>query len=168
MRHQGFGNGSMCHVRENSVLQTLYNLRGKCCVPGVLSGSGKTGFFRVSLLQDKKFVQNIHSENRNDPKAGGRDRQEEEMMGIFSWILIISILLILFFFFPHTLSAFFRNWRITIPVSIGLIAGWLFYGWWQRLDPSGYLTRYIWILKPVVLVISVHFFLKLSRELFRF
>jgi len=89
-------------------------------------------------------------------------------MGIFSLIIGLAVMLVLLLFFPRLLSAYLRNWRITIPVTIGLIAGWIFYGCWQRLDPSGYFSRYIWILKPFVLCVSAYFFLKLSRELLTF
>ena len=87
---------------------------------------------------------------------------------MFSWILVIAIFLVLLVFFPNVLSAYFRNWRIAIPVTIGLISGWLFYGWWQSLDPSGLLTRYVWILKPIVLGASVYVFLALSKEFLKF
>jgi len=88
-------------------------------------------------------------------------------MGTFSWILVFAALLVLILFFPGLLSAYFRNWKTTIPVTIGLVIGWLFYGFWQGLDPSGYLTRYVWIFKPVVLLVSVSVFVSLSREFFK-
>ena len=89
-------------------------------------------------------------------------------MGIFSWIIALAVVLVLIIFFPGLLSTYFKNWRTTIPVTLGLIVGWIFYGLWQRMDPSGYFSRYIWILKPFVLCVSAYFFLQLSRELFTF
>lgn len=88
-------------------------------------------------------------------------------MGLFSWILLVAVFVVLLLFFPGALSAYFRRWKITIPVTIGLVIGWLFYGWWQSLDPSGYLTRNVWILKPVVLIVFVSLTVSLSRDFFR-
>jgi len=86
-------------------------------------------------------------------------------------ILIGVLLVVMFFFFPKFLyaflSAYFKNFRFTIPVTVGLVAGYLFYDFLKAQDPSGFSREAELLAKPVFMILLAGAILKFTSDFFK-
>jgi amino acid transporter len=90
-----------------------------------------------------------------------------------SKILIFTavLLVIMFFFFPKLLYSilrvFFRNFRFTFPVTVGMVAGYVFYDFLKANDPSGYSREVEFLAKPMFMIMLAGTLLKIISNFFK-
>lgn len=88
---------------------------------------------------------------------------------MFIWIL--GIVAVMFIFFPKllytVLRAYIKNFRFTIPVTIGLVAAYLFYDFLEANDPSGFSSEAEFIVKPIFMIIFAATVLMCTSDFFK-
>ena len=73
---------------------------------------------------------------------------------MFIWLLVILAVIFLFFpkFLYRFLSFYFKNFRFTIPITVGLVAGHFLYELLETTSPSGYYGQIQYFAKPILMV----------------